>query len=149
MAFILLSLLLLLLPFHNGFLPFGHCQPRQFPKSNTIFASSRVSDPSMNIVDQTQQNDVINALLGFKRTISDPNGVLAGWNSSTNNNPCNWRGVSCSHGPTSRVEKLNLSATNLTGALVGELGQLRNLKVLDLSQNKLHGNILLELLTSL
>jgi Leucine-rich repeat (LRR) protein len=128
----------------------------------------------MNIVDQTQQNDVVNALLAFKRRIvSDPSGVLAGWNSSTNSNPCNWRGVSCSHGPTSRVEKLNLAAANLTGTLDGKLGQLRylidlnlssntfsgpipsqigklrNLTVLDLSRNQLHGNIPLELLTSL
>ena len=128
----------------------------------------------MNIVDQTQQNDVVNALLAFKRRIvSDPSGVLAGWNSSTNSNPCNWRGVSCSHGPTSRVEKLNLAAANLTGTLDGKLGQLkylidlnlssntfsgpipsqigklRNLTVLDLSRNQLHGNLPLELLTSL
>jgi hypothetical protein len=95
------------------------------------------------------------------------------WNSSTNNNPCNWRGVSCSHGPTSRVEKYNLATADLIGTLDGELGnlrylidlnfslntfsgpipsqigKLRNLTVLDLGRNQLHGNILLDILTSL
>eukprot|EP00253_Pinus_taeda_P030571 PITA_30571 len=168
----LILLFLWFLAFY-GDLPLGQCQSRQFPKSNTIFASSRISYLSKKIVDQKQRNDV-KALLAFKRRIvSDPDGVLADWNSTTNSNPCNWRGVSCGHGPTSRVQKLNLSAANLTGALVGELGQLRylihlnlssnnfsgpipsqigklrNLTSLDLSQNQLHGNIPLELLTSL
>lgn len=124
----------------------------------------------MNMNDVGNTN-VISALLAFKkRIINDPNGVLADWNST---NPCNWRGVLCSHGPISRVEELHLAEANLTGFLGGELGQLRylihlnlsannftgqisseifklrNLTALDLSKNQMYGNIPLEPLTPL
>jgi hypothetical protein len=34
------------------FFHLGIVSPAKFPKSNTIFASSRVNDPSLNIEDQ-------------------------------------------------------------------------------------------------
>lgn len=53
---------------------------------------------------------------------------------------CEWPGVTCDHNGKF-IEQLKLSSQNIHGILCTELGLLRNLQTLDLSQNQLHGTI--------
>ncbi|XP_002965192.2 protein STRUBBELIG-RECEPTOR FAMILY 8 [Selaginella moellendorffii] len=61
---------------------------------------------------------------------------LSGWNSGPGGDPCgeSWQGVLCT-GP--RVTSIKLPGQNLGGSLGYALDQLRNLKILDLSNNQL------------
>lgn len=53
------------------------------------------------------------ALLEFKRSVSDPSGVLVSWNRS-NSDVCSWVGVSC--GSNSRVVALNITGGGNSGS---------------------------------
>ncbi|XP_057961859.1 serine/threonine-protein kinase BRI1-like 2 [Malania oleifera] len=62
----------------------------------------------------------------------DPNGVLSGW--QLDNNPCTWKGVSCSL--DGRVTQLDLSARDLVGEIsFNPLASLDMLSALNLSAN--------------
>jgi hypothetical protein len=50
-----------------------------------------------------------NALLQFKRELSDPNNTIRDWNPALNANLCNWTGVTCSNATVRRVVYLNLT----------------------------------------
>lgn len=89
--------------------------------------------------------------------------TLSSWNVA-DASPCNWAGVKCNQrGEVSEIElkgfdlqlsppvtilrslksltSLTLSSLNLTGAIPKEIGDLSELKVLDLSDNSLSGEI--------
>jgi len=51
---------------------------------------------------------------------------------------CKWAGVGCSRG---RVHRIELPSRGLKGYLPAEIGELSELKVLDLSMNEIHGSI--------
>ncbi|XP_071701647.1 LRR receptor-like serine/threonine-protein kinase RPK2 [Rutidosis leptorrhynchoides] len=53
------------------------------------------------------------ALLEFKRSVSDPNGVLGSW-SESNSDPCSWVGVTC--GSNNRVVALNITGGGNSGS---------------------------------
>ncbi|KAG6554783.1 hypothetical protein Mapa_003803 [Marchantia paleacea] len=83
--------------------------------------------------------DDLQALLDFKSQLIDPSGSLATWNGS-NVRYCDWFGVVCDT-PTSRVTKLHLNASGLSGSISPSIGSLAFLETIDLSANQLSGVI--------
>ncbi|KAI3943333.1 hypothetical protein MKW92_001381 [Papaver armeniacum] len=65
---------------------------------------------------------------------------LVGWNLMSGADPCkeSWKGISCSG---SSVISIQLNGLELHGSLPGNLGDLLNLKQLDLSHNHIEGEI--------
>jgi hypothetical protein len=72
-------------------------------------------------------NDEGDALYALRQRLRDPNGVLQSWD-PTLVNPCTWFHVTCNQ--ASRVERLDLGNSNISGSLGPELGRLVNLKYL-------------------
>lgn len=56
------------------------------------------------------------ALLQFKRGVLDPNGILAGWNGTSNQDHCEWVGILCSN-ITSNNTIRRVVQLNITGHL--------------------------------
>ncbi|CAL5360050.1 unnamed protein product [Camellia sinensis] len=106
----------------------------------------------------------VSALYAFKETINeDPLMALSNWN-KVDADPCDWSGISCSvprdHvlklnitwsslkgflspklGELSSLQELILHGNNLIGSIPKEIGMLKYLKVLDLGNNQLSGNL--------
>ncbi|XP_073055020.1 LRR receptor-like serine/threonine-protein kinase RPK2 [Primulina eburnea] len=104
------------------------------------------------------------ALLEFKKSISDPNGILASWNDDSPNH-CSWFGVSCDS--NFRVTGLSLggnfsfaphcfhgfdirrNCSQVNGKLMGKIspviGNLTELRILSLPFNELYGEIPVEM----
>ncbi|XP_052194958.1 probable LRR receptor-like serine/threonine-protein kinase At4g37250 [Diospyros lotus] len=81
-------------------------------------------------------------LLSFKYSVlSDPLGVLQGWN-YRDQTPCSWNGVSCAN---LRVTGLSLPDSQLLGSIPPDLGMIPILQSLDLSNNSINGSIPLSL----
>ncbi|KAI8529355.1 hypothetical protein RHMOL_Rhmol12G0218900 [Rhododendron molle] len=79
------------------------------------------------------------ALLEFKRTIkSDPNSSLSNWNDSTP--VCYFTGVRCNK-EHHRVWQLNLNDSGIVGSLSPFISNLTHLRVLELVNNHLSGEI--------
>ncbi|XP_050254684.1 receptor-like protein EIX1 isoform X4 [Quercus robur] len=75
------------------------------------------------------------ALLEFKKGISDPLGWLSSWGSEEEKkNCCNWQGIQCSN-QTGHVIQLQLGISNLTGMISPSILELPYLTYLDLSFN--------------
>ena len=82
------------------------------------------------------------ALLKFKQLIAnDPHKTLSSWNDSIHF--CNWHGVTCSH-QHQRVTALNLHGYTLHGSISPYVGNLSFLKLVNLCDNTLYGDILQE-----
>ncbi|KAL8061028.1 hypothetical protein ABFS82_02G062000 [Erythranthe guttata] len=82
------------------------------------------------------------ALFVFKSNLDDPINVLQSWD-ATLVNPCTWFHVTCN--PDNSVTRVDLGNANLSGQLVPQLGQLRNLQYLELYSNNISGIIPSEL----
>ncbi|CAF2143086.1 phytosulfokine receptor 1 [Brassica napus] len=65
-----------------------------------------------------------------------------------NDNCCNWTGITCDNNNTIRVTKLELGNKKLSGTLSESLGNLDQIKVLNLSRNFIKDSIPLSILTS-
>ncbi|KAL6496279.1 hypothetical protein OROGR_029537 [Orobanche gracilis] len=77
------------------------------------------------------------ALFAFKDKLSDPNGMLNGWNSD--NDLCLWPHITCDS--SNLVYSIDLGNSGLSGPLVSNLGVLTNLQKLHLFENKIYGTI--------
>ncbi|KAH7845190.1 hypothetical protein Vadar_031441 [Vaccinium darrowii] len=100
-------------------------------------SSALTSNPKISCIESEKQ-----ALLKFKDTITDDDGVLSSWGSEPDKKDCcKWWGVKCNH-HTGHVTVLNLSRNNfrLFGKISPSLLELQHLKYLDLSGNLLSGN---------
>ncbi|KAK9067029.1 hypothetical protein SSX86_014353 [Deinandra increscens subsp. villosa] len=81
-------------------------------------------------------------LLSFKYSVlSDPLGVLDGWNYS-DESPCSWNGVACGNPADGhRVTGLSLPNSELVASIPANLGLIQHLTKLDLSNNSINGSI--------
>ncbi|CAN1235314.1 LRR receptor kinase BAK1, partial [Linum perenne] len=78
------------------------------------------------------------ALHSLRANLIDPNNVLQSWD-PTLVNPCTWFHVTCNN--DNSVIRVDLGNAALSGQLVPQLGQLKNLQYLRLNNNSLTGPI--------
>ncbi|KAG6492523.1 hypothetical protein ZIOFF_047486 [Zingiber officinale] len=78
------------------------------------------------------------ALHYLKTNLNDPNNVLQSWD-PTLVNPCTWFHVTCNN--DNSVIRVDLGNAQLSGTLVPQLGQLKNLQYLELYSNNISGTI--------
>ncbi|KAJ0097128.1 hypothetical protein Patl1_27548 [Pistacia atlantica] len=78
------------------------------------------------------------ALYSLRSNLLDPNNVLQSWDPKVGN-PCTWFHVTCNSGNS--VTRVDLGNAALSGELVPELGQLKNLQYLKLFNNNITGQI--------
>ncbi|KAI8004248.1 LRR receptor kinase BAK1 [Camellia lanceoleosa] len=78
------------------------------------------------------------ALHGLRTNLEDPNNVLQSWD-PTLVNPCTWFHVTCNN--DNSVIRVDLGNAALSGQLVPQLGQLKNLQYLELYSNNISGQI--------
>ncbi|KAK4777943.1 hypothetical protein SAY87_018130 [Trapa incisa] len=108
------------------------------------------------------RNHEVEALIGIRRELNDPHGVLNNWDEDSVD-PCSWAMITCSNdnlviglGAPSQSLSGTLSAAirnltnlrqvllqnnNISGKMPPELGSLPKLQTLDLSNNHLSGSI--------
>ncbi|XP_072989231.1 LRR receptor kinase BAK1 [Typha latifolia] len=82
------------------------------------------------------------ALHNLRTNLNDPNNVLQSWD-PTLVNPCTWFHVTCNS--DNSVIRVDLGNAALSGTLVSQLGQLKNLQYLELYSNNISGTIPIEL----
>ncbi|CAD6263489.1 unnamed protein product [Miscanthus lutarioriparius] len=78
------------------------------------------------------------ALYSLRQSLKDNNNVLQSWG-PTLVNPCTWFHVTCN--PDNSVIRLDLGNAQLSGPLVPQLGQLKNMQYLELYSNNISGPI--------
>ncbi|KAG4919241.1 hypothetical protein JHK85_057522 [Glycine max] len=78
------------------------------------------------------------ALHSLRTNLQDPNNVLQSWD-PTLVNPCTWFHVTCNN--DNSVIRVDLGNAALSGQLVPQLGQLKNLQYFRLNNNSLSGPI--------
>ncbi|KAJ0988588.1 hypothetical protein J5N97_006944 [Dioscorea zingiberensis] len=78
------------------------------------------------------------ALHSLRTNLNDPNNVLQSWD-PTLVNPCTWFHVTCNN--DNSVIRVDLGNAALSGTLVPQLGQLKNLQYLELYSNNISGTI--------
>ncbi|XP_010535762.1 PREDICTED: somatic embryogenesis receptor kinase 2-like isoform X1 [Tarenaya hassleriana] len=97
---------------------------------------------ALALIRMAEANSEGDALYALRRSLSDPNNVLQSWD-PTLVNPCTWFHVTCNQ--DSRVTRVDLGNSNLSGHLVPELGKLEHLQYLELYKNNIQGTIPSEL----
>ncbi|VAH48431.1 unnamed protein product [Triticum turgidum subsp. durum] len=93
-------------------------------------------------VSRVAANTEGDALYSLRQSLKDANNVLQSWD-PTLVNPCTWFHVTCN--TDNSVIRVDLGNAQLSGALVSQLGQLKNLQYLELYSNNISGTIPLEL----
>ncbi|KAJ4707298.1 receptor-like protein kinase 2 [Melia azedarach] len=81
-------------------------------------------------------SDDKSVLIQFKRSVSDPSGLLSSWNLDDNSNHCSWYGVFCDS--NSRVVSLNISASGKEGNF-SETGNEYQFSCSDYAQFPIYG----------
>uniref|UniRef100_A0A0D9W5R7 non-specific serine/threonine protein kinase n=1 Tax=Leersia perrieri TaxID=77586 RepID=A0A0D9W5R7_9ORYZ len=89
-------------------------------------------------VSRVGANTEGDALYSLRQSLKDANNVLQSWD-PTLVNPCTWFHVTCN--PDNSVIRVDLGNAQLSGALVPQLGQLKNLQYLELYSNNISGTI--------
>ncbi|XP_020868482.1 somatic embryogenesis receptor kinase 2 isoform X3 [Arabidopsis lyrata subsp. lyrata] len=82
------------------------------------------------------------ALHSLRANLVDPNNVLQSWDPTwdpTLVNPCTWFHVTCNN--DNSVIRVDLGNADLSGQLVPQLGQLKNLQYLELYSNNITGPV--------
>ncbi|XP_074576357.1 LRR receptor kinase BAK1-like [Curcuma longa] len=93
-----------------------------------------VFDPFSRVLSNMEGD----ALHYLKANLNDPNNVLQSWD-PTLVNPCTWFHVTCNN--DNSVIRVDLGNAQLSGTLVPQLGQLKNLQYLELYSNNISGMI--------
>uniref|UniRef100_A0A1D1XYJ8 Receptor kinase-like protein Xa21 n=1 Tax=Anthurium amnicola TaxID=1678845 RepID=A0A1D1XYJ8_9ARAE len=113
----------------------------QFSNSTFTTAAAGVAVASSSHHSGKQTDGL--SLLAFKDGIvGDPMGAFSSWNGSLHY--CRWRGVTCGRRHPERVTALNLSSLRLSGSVSPSITNLSFLRMIDLSDNLLHGIIPLQ-----
>ncbi|GLT33822.1 hypothetical protein SLA2020_083810 [Shorea laevis] len=97
---------------------------------------------TLTLISLVRGNSEGDALYTLKRSLTDPDNVLQGWDPNLVN-PCTWFHITCDL--ENRVTRLDLGNSNLSGHLVPELGKLEHLQFLELYKNNIQGTIPAEL----
>lgn len=108
--------------------------------SNSLIKYSlpiKVSTTNTNTYELLQAREVLTKLYNS----TNGNGWSSSVNWLSNKSICEWEGITCDENNQS-IEGINLSNNNLTFTLHKSLSSLQTLKTLDLSNNKLTGNLL-------
>eukprot|EP01018_Ginkgo_biloba_P005464 Gb_24615 [translate_table: standard] len=93
---------------------------------------------------QTLANDegcvllILDALIAFKNAVTDNGNTLGTWDPNLVD-PCTWFHVTCNS--DNSVTRLDLGSLMLSGGLVPQFSQLKNLQYLELYENNLNGVI--------
>ncbi|CAL5068236.1 unnamed protein product [Urochloa decumbens] len=89
-------------------------------------------------VSRVVANTEGDALYSLRQSLKDTNNVLQSWD-PTLVNPCTWFHVTCN--TDNSVIRLDLGNAQLSGPLVPQLGQLKNMQYLELYSNNISGPI--------
>ncbi|KAG8064895.1 hypothetical protein GUJ93_ZPchr0004g40233 [Zizania palustris] len=89
-------------------------------------------------VSRVGANTEGDALYSLRQSLTDANNVLQSWD-PTLVNPCTWFHVTCNN--DNSVIRVDLGNAQLSGALVPQIGQLKNLQYLELYSNNISGTI--------
>ncbi|RID76352.1 hypothetical protein BRARA_B03328 [Brassica rapa] len=113
--------------------------PNLLPSSIIIIFLLLCSSPPAMAADE----DDIRCLKGIQTSLTDPQGALRSWNfaNTTLGFLCNFVGVSCWNNQENRVINLELRDMGLSGRIPESLQYCGSLQKLDLSTNRLSGNI--------
>ncbi|KAK1291784.1 putative LRR receptor-like serine/threonine-protein kinase [Acorus calamus] len=87
-------------------------------------------------------NQEVEALIGIRRALIDPHGVLSNWDEDSVD-PCSWAMITCS--PQNLVIGLGAPSQSLSGTLSGLMKNLTNLQQVLLQNNNISGEIPVEL----
>ncbi|KAJ4715571.1 Receptor-like kinase [Melia azedarach] len=87
------------------------------------------------LISANQEGDALHTL---RSNLEDPYNVLQSWD-RTLVNPCTWFHVTCNN--ENSVIRVDLGNAALSGELVPDLGQLKNLQYLELYSNNISGQI--------
>ncbi|KAL5786264.1 hypothetical protein ACOSQ2_008656 [Xanthoceras sorbifolium] len=93
----------------------------------------------------TSHGAELELLLSFKSSISDPLNFLSNWNSTTT--ICKWIGITCKNS-SSHVSAVELSAKNISGKISSSIFRLPYVETINLSSNRLSGEIPHDLFSS-
>lgn len=93
---------------------------------------------SYGILSPKGVNFEVQALMGIKRSLEDPHGVLENWDGDSVD-PCSWTMVTCS--PENFVIGLGTPSQNLSGTLSPSIGNLTNLQIVLLQNNNIKGPV--------
>lgn len=94
----------------------------------------------------SSNRDVVVLLRVKANELQDPSGLLADWQQSAPNAPCNWIGIGCDN-RTNEVVSLNLGSSNISGYFPADFCRIQTLRSLDLSDNSFGGTLSPEALT--
>ncbi|XP_068643819.1 LRR receptor kinase BAK1-like [Aristolochia californica] len=89
----------------------------------------------VKVIRANMEGDALHTL---RTNLFDPNNVLQSWD-PTLVNPCTWFHVTCNN--DNSVIRVDLGNADLSGQLVPQLGQLKNLQYLELYSNNISGTI--------
>ncbi|KAL9264920.1 putative LRR receptor-like serine/threonine-protein kinase [Drosera capensis] len=88
------------------------------------------------------RNHEVEALMGIKGELNDPNGVLSSWDEFSVD-PCSWPLITCS--PDNSVVGLEAPSQSLSGTLSAAIGNLTNLREALLQNNNISGKLPMEI----
>ena len=111
--------------------------------------SKRANDKALIKHSETFEKAAVLGLRNFYRKTNGKNWIVStGWNDENDLNPCNWYGIKCQDNAlngngVSNIKSINLSSNNLTANMFecSDLIKLNTLQELDISSNKLNGDM--------
>ncbi|KAL5202483.1 hypothetical protein ABZP36_013435 [Zizania latifolia] len=91
----------------------------------------------------TVREDDVRCLQGVKSSLGDPDGHLASWtfSNTSDGTVCEYSGISCWNPNESRIMVLSFSGFGLTGSVTSSLQYCSTATTLDLSLNRLQGQV--------
>ncbi|KAK9130275.1 hypothetical protein Sjap_010762 [Stephania japonica] len=106
--------------------------------TNSFLLALCLSSLTLPALSFEPRNPEVEALIGVRRALDDPRGVLNNWDEDSVD-PCSWAMVTCS--PENHVIGLEAPSQNLSGTLSGSVANLTNLRQIMLQNNNLSGEI--------